>query len=164
MDQKALIGIGSNLGSPAENCRKAVSRICESEEINVIKQSSLYESEPIGKKNQPWFVNAVIEIQTSLPPEHLLKKLLNIEQQFGRTRNEKWGPRIIDLDILDYDGRIINSEALTLPHPEMLNRRFVLEPLSEISGSTIHPLQNKSMQSLLNELPKNPVVKKISVS
>tara|TARA_Y100001960_G_scaffold282721_1_gene317268 strand:- start:23245 stop:23739 length:495 start_codon:yes stop_codon:yes gene_type:complete len=164
MDQKALIGIGSNLGSPVENCRKAVASLCESEEINVIKQSSLYESEPIGKKNQPWFVNAVIEIQTSLSPERLLKKLLNIEQQFGRTRNEKWGPRIIDLDILDYDGRIINSESLTLPHPEMLNRRFVLEPLSEISGSIIHPVQNKSIQSLLNELPKNPVVKKISIS
>tara|TARA_Y100000588_G_scaffold292634_1_gene312044 strand:+ start:2005 stop:2499 length:495 start_codon:yes stop_codon:yes gene_type:complete len=164
MDQKALIGIGSNLGSPAENCRKAVASLCESEEINVIKQSSLYESEPIGKKNQPWFVNTVIEIQTSLSPERLLKKLLNIEQQFGRTRNEKWGPRIIDLDILDYDGRIINSESLTLPHPEMLNRRFVLEPLSEISGSIIHPVQNKSIQSLLNELPKNPVVKKISIS
>tara|TARA_Y100000590_G_scaffold62434_1_gene66775 strand:+ start:7299 stop:7793 length:495 start_codon:yes stop_codon:yes gene_type:complete len=164
MDQKALIGIGSNLGSPVENCRKAVASLCESEEINVIKQSSLYESEPIGKKNQPWFVNTVIEIQTSLSPERLLKKLLNIEQQFGRTRNEKWGPRIIDLDILDYDGRIINSESLTLPHPEMLNRRFVLEPLSEISGSIIHPVQNKSIQSLLNELPKNPVVKKISIS
>ena len=79
MDQKALIGIGSNLGSPVENCRKAVASLCESEEINVIKQSSLYESEPIGKKNQPWFVNAVIEIQTSLSPERLLKKLLNIE-------------------------------------------------------------------------------------
>ena len=82
----------------------------------------------------------------------------------GRTRSEKWGPRIIDLDILDYEGRIINSKPLTLPHPEMLNRRFVLEPLSEISSSVIHPVKKKSIQSLLNELPKIPVVKKISGS
>ena len=82
----------------------------------------------------------------------------------GRTRSEKWGPRVIDLDILDYEGRMINSKSLTLPHPEMLNRRFVLEPLSEISGSTIHPVEKKSIQNLLNELPPTPVVKKLSGS
>ena len=164
MTHKALIGIGSNLGSPAENCKSAISLLCESDSISLLKQSALYQSEPIGKKNQPWFVNAAIEIQTTLSPESLLKTLLNIEQQMGRTRSEKWGPRIIDLDILDYEGRIINSKPLTLPHPEMLNRRFVLEPLSEISSSVIHPVKKKSIQSLLNELPKIPVVKKISGS
>ena len=164
MTHKVLIGIGSNLGSPQENCKKAISLLYELESINILKQSSLYQSEPIGKKNQPWFVNAAIEIQTTLNPESLLKTLLNIEQQMGRTRSEKWGPRIIDLDILDYEGRMINSKSLTLPHPEMLNRRFVLEPLSEISSSAIHPVKKKSIKSLLNELPPTPVVKKLSVS
>ena len=164
MTHKVLIGIGSNLGSPQENCKKAISLLDELESISILKQSSFYQSEPIGKKNQPWFVNAAIEIQTTLSPESLLKTLLNIEQQMGRTRSEKWGPRVIDLDILDYEGRMINSKSLTLPHPEMLNRRFVLEPLSEISGSTIHPVKNKSIKNLLNELSPIPVVKKLSGS
>ena len=164
MTHKVLIGIGSNLGSPQENCKKAISLLYELESISILKQSSLYQSEPIGKKNQPWFVNAAIEIQTTLNPESLLKTLLNIEQQMGRTRSEKWGPRVIDLDILDYEGRMINSKSLTLPHPEMLNRRFVLEPLSEISGFTIHPVKKKSIKNLLNELSPTPVVKKLSGS
>ena len=164
MTHKALIGIGSNLGSPQENCKRAISLLCESDSISLLKQSALYQSEPIDKTNQPWFVNAAIEIQTTLSPESLLKTLLNIEQQMGRTRSEKWGPRVIDLDILDYEGRMINSKSLTLPHPEMLNRRFVLEPLSEISGSTIHPVKKKSIKSLLSELPLTPVVKKLSLS
>ena len=138
MTHKVLIGIGSNLGSPQENCKKAISLLYELESISILKQSSFYQSEPIGKKNQPWFVNAAIEIQTTLSPESLLKTLLSIEQQMGRTRSEKWGPRVIDLDILDYEGRMINSKSLTLPHPEMLNRRFVLEPLSEISGCLLY--------------------------
>ena len=164
MTHKVLIGIGSNLGSPQENCKKAISLLYELESISILKQSSLYQSEPIGKKNQPWFVNAAIEIQTTLSPESLLKTLLNIEQQMGRTRSEKWGPRVIDLDILDYEGKTINSKSLTLPHPEMLNRRFVLEPLSEISGSTTHPVEKNSIQNLLNELPPTPIVKKLSGS
>ena len=86
MTHKVLIGIGSNLGSPQENCKKAISLLYELESISILKQSSLYQSEPIGKKNQPWFVNAAIEIQTTLSPESLLQTLLNIEQQMGRTR------------------------------------------------------------------------------
>ena len=143
MTDKVLLVIGCIVWSPQENCKIAISLLYELESISILKQSSFYQSEPIGKKNQPWFVNAAIEIQTTLSPESLLKTLLNIEQQMGRTRSEKWGPRVIDLDILDYEGRMINSKSLTLPHPEMLNRRFVLEPLSEISGSTIHPVKKK---------------------
>ncbi|MBC8285227.1 MAG: 2-amino-4-hydroxy-6-hydroxymethyldihydropteridine diphosphokinase [Nitrospinae bacterium] len=164
MTHRALIGIGSNLGSAAENCKRAISLLSESESISLIAQSALYQSEPIGKVDQPWFVNAAIVVHTSLSPENLLQFLLNIEQLLGRIRNEKWGPRIIDLDILDYDGRIINSKTLALPHPEMIHRRFVLEPLSEIAGSTIHPLKEKTILSLLNELPPIPVVKKLQAS
>lgn len=164
MTHRALIGVGSNLGLPVENCKKAVSFINQSEFIKVTAQSSLYHSEPIGKSDQPWFVNAAIEVHTSLTPEELLQHLLKIEQIFGRIRNEKWGPRIIDLDILDYDGEILNSETLILPHPEMTQRRFVLEPLSEIAGSALHPLEKKSILDLLKELPEKPIVNKIETS
>ena len=164
MTHRALIGIGSNIGVAAENCEKAIVLINNSESINVSAQSSLYESEPIGKENQAWFVNAVIEVHTSLAPEELLQLLLNIEQQLGRSRKEKWGPRIIDLDILDYEGIIMDSKILTLPHPEMAKRRFVLEPLSEIAGETVHPLEKKKIFDLLKELPKIPVVKKLQTS
>ncbi len=162
MIHKALIGIGSNLDLPAENCLKAISILSKSKEVRVASQSSLYESEPIGNPDQPWFVNAAVEIQTNLNPEELLQYLLNIENQLGRIRKEKWGPRIIDLDILDYEGQIINSSTLTLPHPEMAQRRFVLEPLSEIAGATIHPLKNKTIADLLKEQPNFPIVKKYS--
>ena len=159
MTHRALIGIGSNIGLAAENCEKAIALIKKS--ISVTAQSSLYESEPVGKADQDWFVNAAIEVQTNLTPEELLQLLLDIEQQLGRTRKEKWGPRIIDLDILDYEGLIMDSKVLILPHPEMTQRRFVIEPLSEIAGETVHPLKQKTILELLKELPKIPIVKKI---
>jgi 2-amino-4-hydroxy-6-hydroxymethyldihydropteridine diphosphokinase len=164
MNHRALIGIGSNIGLAAENCEKAIALINKSESVNVTAQSSLYESEPVGKVDQAWFVNAAIEVHTTLAPEELLQLLLNIEQDFGRTRKEKWGPRIIDLDILDYEGIIMDSKILTLPHPEMAQRRFVLEPLSEIAGETVHALEKKIISDLLKELPENPVVKKLQTS
>lgn len=164
MIHMVLIGVGSNIGVAAENCDKAIALINKSESINVTAQSSLYESEPVGKENQSWFVNTAIEVHTTLAPEELLQFLLNIEQQLGRTRKEKWGPRIIDLDILDYDGIIMDTKILTLPHPEMAKRRFVLEPLSEIAGETVHPLKKKTFSDMLKELPKIPVVKKIETS
>jgi len=149
------------MGSAAENCEKAIALINKSESIKVTAQSALYESEPVGKTDQSWFVNVAVEIRTTLHPKKLLQVLLNIEQEFGRVREEKWGPRIIDLDILDYEGEIINSESLTLPHPEMTVRRFVLEPLSEIAGETIHPIEKKTIFELLKKLPTIPIVKKI---
>jgi 2-amino-4-hydroxy-6-hydroxymethyldihydropteridine diphosphokinase len=164
MTHRALIGVGSNIGLAAQNCEKAITLVNKSESVNVTAQSSLYESQPVGKTNQAWFVNATIEVCTKLGPEELLHFLLKIEQEFGRIRKEKWGARIIDLDILDFEGLIINSKTLTLPHPEMTQRRFVLEPLSEIAGETIHPLEKKMISDLLKELPKTPVVKKITTS
>ena len=124
----------------------------------------LYHTEPIGKTNQPWFVNLALEVQTSLTAQELLQQLLRIEQQFGRVRKVKWEARVIDLDILDYDGKILNSKDLTLPHPEMIRRRFVLEPLNEIAGSIIHPLENKTILELLNNLPQKQMVKKFKQS
>jgi 2-amino-4-hydroxy-6-hydroxymethyldihydropteridine diphosphokinase len=161
---RVLIGVGSNIGLATQNCKKAIALINKSESVNVTAQSSLYESQPVGKTNQAWFVNATIEVYTKLGPEELLQYLIKIEQEFGRIRKEKWGARIIDLDILDFEGLIMDSKTLTLPHPEMTKRRFVLEPLSEIAGETIHPLEKKMISDLLKELPKTPLVKKITTS
>lgn len=161
MKYKAFIGIGSNLGVPAENCEKAIRLLSASSGIEVVARSSLYESEPLGNTDQNWFVNTTVSIQTSLAPELLLDAVFEIEKTLGRERREKWGPRIIDLDLLTYENRVLHSEALTLPHPEMTKRRFVLLPLSEFAGDYLHPIENKTIDSLLKELPENPQVRKM---
>ncbi len=134
------IGIGSNLGERNENCLKAIERL-NSKGIIVKKQSSLYETEPWGVKDQPKFINMVIEAETVLTPEKLLKTLKNIEKEFGREETYKWGPRIIDLDVLLYDDLTIDEPDLKIPHPHMLERDFVINPLSEISPEIIKKLQ-----------------------
>ena len=162
MKYKAFIGIGSNLGTPAENCEKAICLLHALPEIEVVSRSSLYKSEPIGKIEQNWFVNATVAIKTSLGPESLLNAIFKIEKGLGRERREKWGPRIIDLDLLTYENRVIHSTALTLPHPELAKRRFVLLPLSEFAGDYMHPVENKTIHTLLKELPEKSQVIKIS--
>ena len=161
MQYKAFIGIGSNLGIPAENCEQAIRLLHTPPGIEVIARSSLYEPEPVGKIEQDWFVNTAVAIRTSLTPEALLNALFKIEKTLGRERREKWGPRIIDLDILAYEDRVIHTTALTLPHPEMTKRRFVLLPLSEFAGDYMHPVENKTIHTLLQELPESPQVKKV---
>ena len=161
MQYKAFIGIGSNLGTPAENCEQAIRLLHIPPEIEVVARSSLYESEPVGEIEQNWFVNATVAIKTSLTPEALLNTIFKIEKVLGRERREKWGPRIIDLDLLVYEDHLIHSTALTLPHPEMAKRRFVLLPLSEFAGDYMHPVENKTIHTLLKELPESPQVRKI---
>ena len=161
MQYTAFIGIGSNLGTPAENCEKAIHLLHAPPEIEVVARSSLYESEPVGQIEQNWFVNTTVAIITSMGPESLLNKIFKIEKAMGRERREKWGPRIIDLDLLAYGDRVIHSTALTLPHPEMAKRRFVLLPLSEFAGDYMHPVENKTIHTLLKELPESPQVRKI---
>ena len=162
MQYTAFIGIGSNLGTPAENCEKAIHLLHIPPEIEVVARSSLYESEPVGKIKQNWFVNATVAIKTSMVPESLLNAIFKIERDLGRERREKWGPRIIDLDLLTYENRVIHSTALTLPHPEMAKRRFVLLPLSEFAGDYMHPVENKTIHTLLKELPETSQVIKMS--
>jgi len=162
MQYTAFIGIGSNLGTPAENCEKAIHLLHAPPEIEVVARSSLYESEPVGKIKQNWFVNATVAIKTSMAPESLLNAIFKIERDLGRERREKWGPRIIDLDLLTFENRVIHSTALTLPHPEMGKRRFVLLPLSEFAGDYMHPVENKTIHTLLKELPETSQVIKMS--
>ena len=147
---EAFIGIGSNLGEKVQNCNDALAYI--SDFSKVTSMSSLYESEPAGYTEQPKFVNAVVKIETGLSPHDLLNSLKLIEKRMGRERTFRWGPRIIDLDILFYDDLIIESENLVIPHEELQKRRFVLEPILEIDSDLIHPKYKISVKEILNNL------------
>ena len=157
----AYIGIGSNLGTPEKNCTKAIEKISSTKDIKIISKSSFYQTEPIGGVQQGWFVNSAIEIKTDLSPENLLSVLLNLELAMGRIRKEKWGPRLIDLDLLLYGNLVLENKGLTLPHPEIQNRKFVLIPMCEIAENLIHPTLKKTIKTLLQESSDVTIVKKI---
>ena len=150
MPHRAFIGIGSNLGDRKANFLEAVERIQKLPATRIVKQSSLYESEPHGDA-KTWFVNAVIDIETEAGPEELLKRLKAIETTMGRkrVRGKRWGSRVIDLDILFYNNAIIDKRNLKIPHPEVPNRKFVLAPLSELAPQFIHPKLSATVTELL---------------
>lgn len=156
-----FIGLGSNLGDRRANILEAIDLIRKLPESRVTKESSLYESEPHGNA-KTWFVNGVIEIETMLSPENLLKKLKAIEAAMGRKRvkGKRWGSRIIDLDILFYTSLVVKKRTLKIPHPELANRRFVLLPLSELGPQVIHPVLQASVSELLATVKD---IKKISL-
>jgi 2-amino-4-hydroxy-6-hydroxymethyldihydropteridine diphosphokinase len=145
-----FIGLGSNLGDRRANILEALARIRKLPDCRVTKESSLYESEPHGDA-KTWFVNGVIEIETTLSPENLLKKLKAIEAAMGRKRvkGKRWGSRIIDLDILLWNQEVVQKKTLKIPHPEMHKRRFVLLPLAELAPHVIHPQIGSSVSALL---------------
>jgi 2-amino-4-hydroxy-6-hydroxymethyldihydropteridine diphosphokinase len=146
------IGIGSNTGDPVQNCLEAVDRLSTCETIKVLRRSSLYRTEPVGFKDQPWFINAVVETRTALGAHALLGILQTLEERMGRVRAEKGGPRVMDLDILLYGERVIQDATLCVPHPEIHKRRFVLVPLNEIASYFIHPAYGVSIRGLLERL------------
>jgi 2-amino-4-hydroxy-6-hydroxymethyldihydropteridine diphosphokinase len=150
MPHRVFIGIGSNLGERRSNCREARRRLAELPKTRLIKESSLYESEPHGDA-KTWFANSVVEIETDLGAVELLKKLQAIEKDMGRKRakGKRWGSRIIDLDILFFNMEQINKRNLRVPHPRLAERRFVLLPLSELAPQLIHPRLNVSVSELL---------------
>ncbi len=145
------IGIGSNLGNREENCNRAIDLLVH-KGIKLIKRSPLYETEPWGVKKQPRFINMAVEAETILTPEELFNTLKKIESALGRRETIRWGPRIIDLDILLYDDLVINTPELEIPHAGIKDRAFVLKPLSDIAPDKVHPVLKKSMQNLLSEL------------
>ncbi|MEF9437472.1 MAG: 2-amino-4-hydroxy-6-hydroxymethyldihydropteridine diphosphokinase [Candidatus Mariimomonas ferrooxydans] len=137
-----------------ENCNRAIDLLVH-KGIKLIKRSSLYETEPWGVKEQPAFINMAVEAETRLAPKELLDNLKAIESTLGRRDNVRWGPRIIDLDILFYDDLIMNTPRMEIPHPGIKDREFVLKPLSEIAPDKVHPVLKKSMRTLLSELDKS---------
>jgi dihydroneopterin aldolase/2-amino-4-hydroxy-6-hydroxymethyldihydropteridine diphosphokinase len=148
---KAFIGIGSNLGNRQEHCNNAV-RLLEEGGISVLKRSTMIETEPWGVTEQPAFINMVIEIATDLNPDELLDLLKKTERAAGRTGTFRWGPRIMDLDILFYEDFVIKTPVLEIPHPRIGEREFVLRSLAEIAPDTVHPVLKKSVRTLLREL------------
>jgi len=153
------LSLGSNLGDRATNLRTAIEHLGELGAV--VGRSSLYETEPVEMERQPWFLNCVVALETELMPKQFLARTITIEQKMGRRRTQPKGPRTIDIDILLFGGSVVDTSALTIPHPAMHERRFVLEPLAEIAPELRHPVFKKTVREMLAALPpKNDAVRK----
>ncbi|MEW6264986.1 MAG: 2-amino-4-hydroxy-6-hydroxymethyldihydropteridine diphosphokinase [Thermodesulfobacteriota bacterium] len=148
----AAIGLGANLGDKTGQIRSALTAIAGLPATVVKAVSRFYRTEPVGLIEQDWFVNAVAVVETAMPPRPLLEGLLNIETDLGRIRDRKWGPRLIDLDLLYYDRLVLEEAGLDLPHPWLARRRFVLIPLSDIAPDWIHPVLGLNTLEMLARL------------
>jgi 2-amino-4-hydroxy-6-hydroxymethyldihydropteridine diphosphokinase len=150
MQHLVYLGLGSNLGNRRRNLFRAMQLL--EPEVHIESVSSLYETEPWGVQEQPRFLNCAVAARTDLTPHDLLAKLKSIEKEIGRQPTFRYGPRLVDLDILLYDGLVSSTDELTIPHPSMLERAFVLVPLAEIAGSLLHPIRKLSINQLAGEI------------
>ncbi|RPJ15239.1 MAG: 2-amino-4-hydroxy-6-hydroxymethyldihydropteridine diphosphokinase [Desulfobacteraceae bacterium] len=149
----AYISAGSNMGDKLLNCKNGLTALGESGATAIKAWSNFYRTSPVDFKDQDWFVNAVVKIETGLDPVELLKEMNSIQTRAGRSGDQvRFGPRILDLDIILYDNAVINLPGLTIPHPRMYNRRFVLKPLCDIDPEIIHPVLNRDVRNLLDSL------------
>lgn len=147
------------MGARADNCRRAIVALEALDQCRLAAQSPLYETEPVGLKDQAWFVNAVARLNTRLAPEGLLERLWDIERAMGRVRDGlKFGPRVLDLDILFFDDLAVFQDGLQIPHPRLHERRFVLQPLCDLAPDFRHPVLGRSVRSLLDALQGGPRV------
>lgn len=152
------LSLGSNVGDRAGNIAQAIGAL-GARGVRVERQSSLYETEPVELREQPWFLNCVVEAETELMPRQLMNALLEIERDMGRTRRTPKGPRLIDMDILFFGASVIRTAELEIPHPRMAERRFVLVPFAEIAPEARHPTLQKSVAQLLAETPDRSEVR-----
>ena len=152
--------LGTNLGNRESNLARAKSLAAKAG-IEILRESAIYETAAWGIEDQPGFLNQVVAVATTLEPELLLEKLLSIEQEMGRIRERKWGQRLIDLDILYYHNRMIETKDLQVPHPGIPNRRFTLVPLAEMAAEEWHPVLQKSHRQLLEECQDKLKVKRL---
>lgn len=149
---RVFLSLGSNMGDREAYVKNAIAFLKENDRINLIKESSLIETEPYGMVNQDKFINCAIEIKTLHTPKELLTFCKNLERMAGRVKTEHWGPRPLDIDIIFYDDEIIDLPELNVPHVDMENRKFVLEPLCEIAPYLRHPISKKTVKQMLDEV------------
>lgn len=152
---KIYVAIGANMGDRKANITRAIELL--KEKINDIQLAPIYETKAFGVTNQPNFYNTALAGKTELMPEELLKFVKEVEKRVGRVARYRWGPREIDVDIIFYNGLILKSEQLTIPHPGITERFFVLKPLSDLAPNLVHPVLHKSISELLSQLPKEPI-------
>lgn len=162
MPTLVYLSLGSNVGNREAQLRDAQVRLGTAGEVAVV--SSFYETEPVDFTEQPWFLNCAVALETNQTPQPLMSSILRIEEDMGRRRLRKKGPRTIDIDILLFGETILDSPDLTIPHPAMHQRRFVLEPLAEIAPDAFHPAFNKTIRELLDALPLGQTVRRIPKS
>ena len=159
MRNLVYLSLGSNVGDREDYLREAIGRL---EAVGqVVSVSSFYETEPVEVTDQEWFLNCAVALETEMTPERLMTALLQIEREMGRRRTQDKGPRNIDLDILLFGDLVVDAPELSVPHPAMHQRRFVLEPLVEIAPEARHPLMQKSAKKMLAELPAGQAVRRV---
>jgi 2-amino-4-hydroxy-6-hydroxymethyldihydropteridine diphosphokinase len=154
------LSLGSNLGDRQANLHHALSRLATLGKIQAL--SSLYETQPVEFAAQPWFLNCAVALETEKMPQQLLSAVLQIEQEMGRRREHRKGPRTIDIDILLFGSSVVDTKTLTIPHPALHERRFVLEPLAEIAPEQRHPVFKRTIRELWDALPPGQSVRKVS--